>query len=71
VESSDGYLLTGYQADYDEPGKPETKTQLQARLEHQTIDGIQIPKVLNLAGTYGTTPFVTEATFADCTVTTR
>jgi hypothetical protein len=71
VESSEGFVLTGYQADYDEPGKPEAKTQLQARLEHQTVDGIQIPKQLNLTGTYGAAPFATELSFIGCTIAKR
>jgi hypothetical protein len=71
VESDDGYLLAGYQADYDEPAKPEAKTQLQARIEHQNVDGVLIPKRLNLSGTYGPTPFVTELSFSGCSVTKR
>jgi hypothetical protein len=63
--NGEGLILTAYQADYDS-GNPDEKTVLQVHIEHQMVSGIQLPKTLNLTGTYGTSAFGVIVSFSGC-----
>jgi hypothetical protein len=63
-----GFLLTGYQADYH--GKsPSDTTQLKVGIAYQDVNGLQLPKKLDLSGSYGGSPFQMEITFSGCQAT--
>ncbi|HEY6305784.1 MAG TPA: hypothetical protein VI488_04900, partial [Candidatus Angelobacter sp.] len=68
TSTSQGFLLAGYQADYT--GKsPSDKTHLQVRITYQEVNGLQLPKDLNLGGSYGGVPFQVEVAFSGCRAT--
>ena len=64
-KSSAGFLLSGYQAEYT-GSQPGDATQLQVRVEYQSVNGLQLPQKLNLAGSYGGSPFQIEVAFTGC-----
>jgi hypothetical protein len=66
--SGSGYVLTGYDATYTSQNAAE-KTVLTVNLEYQQVQGLQVPKTLNLSGTYGGTPFAVKLTFSNYQVT--
>ena len=69
-KSAEGFLMTGYKADFI--GKtPDEATRLTVRIVYQEVSGLQIPKTLNLVGTYGGTPFKMELALSGCQVTKR
>ncbi len=63
-----GFLLSGYQATYVGATPAET-TELQVDIAYQLADGLQVPKQLNLKGSYGGSPFAVEVAFKDCHAT--
>jgi hypothetical protein len=65
TNSAQGFLLVGYQAEYFGKTPAET-TRLQVRIEHQEVNGVQLPKNLNLGGTYGGSAFQVEVAFSGC-----
>jgi hypothetical protein len=65
TRTAEGFLLTGYQATYR--GKSDAdRTVLQVGIVYQQVNGLQLPQKLNLAGSYGDSPFQIEVTFSGC-----
>jgi hypothetical protein len=68
TNSAQGFLLTGYQADYF--GKtPSETTHLKVSIAYQEVNGVQLPQNLNLGGTYGGSAFQVEVAFFGCQAT--
>ena len=67
-KTAKGLLLSGYHGDYQDIGSAD-KTDLHVNLDYQDVEGLQLPRTLNLKGTYGPTPFAVEVTFSGCHVT--
>ena len=65
TDSAQGRLLTGYEADYVGQSPNET-THLLVGIAYQTVNGFQLPQKLDLAGSYGGTPFQVQVTFSGC-----
>jgi hypothetical protein len=59
-----GFLLTGYDATYQEPSG-KVGVQLKVQIDYQQVNGFQLPNKLNLTGSYQGTPFAMELTFSD------
>lgn len=68
TKTAKGFLLSGYQATYLGATAAET-TELKVDITHQLADGIQVPKKLNIKGSYGGSPFDVEVAFTDCHAT--
>ena len=66
--SNEGRLLTAYQATYFGQ-TPDENTVLQVRIDYQPVNGLTLPKTLNISGTYGTSAFAIAVTFVDCSAT--
>lgn len=64
-KTSKGYLLNAYDADYEGTGGKD-KTELHVAIEHQMIGGLQVPKNLNLKGSYNGSAFQVEVAFTGC-----
>jgi hypothetical protein len=64
-QTAKGLLLSGYQAIYIGASAAD-KTELQVKVEYQQIDGLQLPKTLDLQGSYGGNPFKGEVAFTGC-----
>jgi hypothetical protein len=64
-QTAKGLLLSGYQAIYTGASAAE-KTELQVKVDYQQVDGLQLPKTLDLQGSYGGNPFKIEVAFAGC-----
>ena len=64
TKSAQGLLLSGYQATYQGAAGGES-VQLNVRIENQSVSGLQLPRKLNLDGSYQGTPFQMELTFSD------
>lgn len=63
-----GFLLTGYQADYH--GKsPSDTTQLKVGIAYQEVNGLQLPRKLELSGSYGGSPFQMAIALSGCQAT--
>jgi hypothetical protein len=68
--SPQGFLLSGYQAEYN--GKsPGEATKVNARIAYQEIEGLQLPRTLGLDGSYGASTFQILVTFSGCKATKR
>lgn len=67
IESPQGFLLSGYDADYSGQS-PNEATKLKTTIAYQTVDNLQLPRTLDLSGSYGATPFAVEVTFNGCQV---
>lgn len=63
-----GFLVAGYDATYQSKS-PTDATTLSAHWDYQLIGGFQLPKTLNLSGSYGTNPFNAEVVFSGCQAT--
>lgn len=63
-ESPQGLLLSGYEATYQGTGDGES-VKLNVQIENQQVNGLQLPRKLNLDGSYQGTPFQMELTFSD------
>lgn len=68
--SNAGRLLTAYQATYLGQTPDET-TVLQVRMDYQPINGLSLPKSLNLSGSYGASAFAIAVAFTDCSAAKR
>jgi len=68
THSREGLILAGYQAEYRSANPSET-TQLQVRMTNQGVNQLQMPKKLNIAGSYGDSTFGVEVTFSNCKAT--
>ena len=68
THSREGLILAGYQADYDS-ANPSEATQLQVRMTYHGVNQLQLPKKLNIVGSYGGSPFAIEVTFSNCKAT--
>ncbi len=68
TKTAKGFLLTGYQAEYQGKGGAD-KTELQVTFDYQVADGLQVPHKLNLKGVYNGSPFQVEVTFVGCHAT--
>ena len=68
THSREGLILAGYQADYHS-ANPSEATQLQVRMTYQGVNQLQLPKKLNIVGSYGGSPFGIEVTFSNCKAT--
>jgi hypothetical protein len=65
-----GFLMTGYTATYQ--GATATDTvQLQVEIDYQEVNGVQLPRSLNLSGNYQGTAFAMEMTFSNYDVKKR
>jgi hypothetical protein len=64
-QTAKGLLLSGYQAIYIGTTAAE-KTELQVKVDYQQVDGLQLPKTLDLQGSYGGNPFKVEVAFSGC-----
>lgn len=63
-----GYLLVGYQADYQSGNAAET-TKLQVGIQYKDVDGLKLPSQLDLQGSYGGSPFSVRVAFKDLKAT--
>lgn len=63
-----GYLMVAYDADY-QGQSGQDKTVLQVAIDYQQVEGLQVPKTLNLKGSYNGNPFQVEVAFSGCTAT--
>lgn len=68
TKTTKGFLLSGYQATYLGATAAET-TELKVDIAYQLADGLQVPKKLNIKGSYGGSPFDVEVAFTDCHAT--
>jgi hypothetical protein len=57
-----GFVLVGYQATY-RSGSAADATDLTVVLENQEVDGLTVPRKMDLRGTYGSSPFHVEVSF--------
>jgi hypothetical protein len=64
-QTGKGLLLSGYQATYIGASAAD-KTELQVKVDYQQVDGLQLPKTLDLQGSYGGNPFKAEVAFTGC-----
>jgi hypothetical protein len=67
TRSPQGFLLTGYNADYRGQTPAET-THLDVDIAYQIVNGFQVPQKLNMSGTYGGDAFQMEIAFSGCLV---
>jgi hypothetical protein len=67
TRSADGFLLKGYDADYD-TGKPEELTHLNVLIDYQSVNGVQMLQKLDLHGSYGGPKFSVLLGFHGCQV---
>jgi hypothetical protein len=65
IQTAKGLLLSGYQAIYNGASAAD-KTELQVKVDYQQTDGLQLPKTLDLQGSYGGNPFKVEVAFTGC-----
>jgi hypothetical protein len=67
TKSVNGYLLSGYDADYDS-GKPEELTRLNVLVDYQSVNGIEMLQKLDLKGAYGGAKFDVALGFQGCQI---
>jgi hypothetical protein len=60
-----GFVLTGYNADYEGQSKDES-THLEVAIDYQQVNGVKLPQTLNLKGSYGGSAFLMELRFSGC-----
>lgn len=65
ITSAQGFLLSGYDADYVGQSPSET-TKLKVGISYQMVNGFQVPQTLDLSGSYGGTPFQVQVMFSGC-----
>jgi hypothetical protein len=64
TRNEQGLVLSGYEANYQ--GVTDgTKVLLNVQIENQPVNGLQLPRKLNLSGLYQGTPFEMELVFSD------
>src|SRR5262249_35159063 len=64
-KGAEGFVLTGYTADYEGQTKDEG-THLEVSINYQQVSGVKLPQTLNLKGSYGSNPFQMELGFSGC-----
>jgi hypothetical protein len=64
-KGAEGFVLTGYTADYEGQTKEEA-THLEVSINYQQVSGVKLPQTLNLKGSYGASPFQVELGFSGC-----
>ncbi len=69
-EDPNGMVLSGYVANYVEPGGAN-KTHLEIAIKNQTVNGLKFPATLDLGGDYQGTPLSVKVAFAECRITRR
>ena len=69
TKTGSGLLLSGYDAVYEAPGKPEESTHLNVLIDHQEVSGVMMLQKLDLRGTYGGSKFAVIIGFSGCQVT--
>ncbi len=62
TKSPKGLVLIGYQATYRTAASADA-TDLTVSIENQEVDGLTLPKKMDLRGSYGASPFHVEVTF--------
>jgi hypothetical protein len=65
TRSPKGFLLSAYQADYED-NNPAEATKLKILIGYQDVQGLQILQSLDLSGSYGGSPFAVQLSFTDC-----
>lgn len=70
TKSASGFLLSGYDADYDS-GKPAELTHLNVLVEYQLVNGAQMLQKLDLKGSYGGSKFSVLLGFQGCQATNK
>ncbi len=68
TKSANGFLLSGYDADYDS-GKPEELTHLNVVVDYQMVSGVEMLQKLDLKGSYGGSKFSVQLGFQGCQIT--
>jgi len=68
MKDPQGLLMTAYQASEQDA---DSKTYLQAVIDYQRVNGLQIPKSMSGTGTYNDQPFTYAFEFTGCTVSKR
>jgi hypothetical protein len=63
-----GLLLSSYQAIY-RGAIPAEATDMDVTIDYQEINGLQFPKEISLAGSYGTAAFKGKVNFTSCQAT--
>ena len=70
AHTNEGLLLTSYHANYQgKTAASHDKTLLDVLIGYQKINGLQVPKKLNIGGSYNDSPFKMEVLFSNCTAT--
>lgn len=64
-----GFVLSSYDAHYEESKNSAVTTQLQVLIDYQEVARVQMLRKLSLSGTYGGTPFAVDVAFSDCQIT--
>ncbi|HXZ27419.1 MAG TPA: hypothetical protein VEG08_05395 [Terriglobales bacterium] len=65
LTSREGLLLAGYQADYQ--GKtPEDATALTVKIDYQEVNGLPLPRTLDVSGSQAGSPFRVSFSFSGC-----
>lgn len=64
AKTAKGLVLVGYQASYRSTSAGEA-TDLNVTLVNQELNGLVVPKKMDLRGTYGSTPFHVEVAFVE------
>lgn len=64
TRNEQGLVLSGYQANYQGIAD-STKVLLNVQIENQPVNGLQLPRKLNLSGSYQGAPFEMELLFSD------
>jgi hypothetical protein len=67
-ESPDGLILNGYAADYETGSR---HTRVETRLEYQLVNGLQLPRKVNVNTVYEGKPAQIEWLFSDYKVKVR
>jgi hypothetical protein len=71
LKTEKGYLLSSYQAVINVNSAPEQRTELQVKVDHQLVEGIQVPGKLDISGRFSKEAYQVELTFSDCKVLRR
>lgn len=66
-----GYLLSAYQAIVNVNSPPAERTELQVNVEHQLIEGMQLPRKLDVRGRVNNESYAVEIAFTECSALRR
>lgn len=70
AKSAQGFLLVGYEAEY-QGTSDGVSVKLHVQIENQEVSALQLPRKLNLNGSYQDSPFDMELTFSEYQVKRR